>query len=781
MAKKNTVEIILAARDEASNIVDSAFREVQKAAKDTTVTFGSLNSSLKKLGLDSTEIDKLNKEIKSVNPKILDVELENVRNQLKKLGADSTYIDKVTKELKTAEKTTKEVEKTMSSSFTNVSSTASKAFTIIKGVIAGLAAGSAVKIGVDFNANKEQSQIAWETLLKDSDKAKQTILDLQKLGANTPFEFEGLDKAAKLLNMAKFEGNGLKQALVNVGDAVSAVGGGQAELEGVSMALFQMQAKGKASAEEMNQLAERGIPAWDILAKTMGKSVPELMAMSQKGELLAKDVIPALVKGMGEQFGGAMQKQSKTFSGMMSTLKDNLNIFAGQVMEPVFNRMKELLPGVVDYVGKLSDAFANSGLKGILLQIFPPGIAEFIIGTIGMIAEIGQQIADHWGIVGPVVAGVLAGFMAFQTVNGIIKAITIAQAALNAVMAMNPIWMVAIAVGVLIAAGILLYKNWDEISAFLTKTWDSLKTTAISVWEAIKSFFVTTWEEIKSRFKGVWETIGAFYKLYWETIITLITATWETIKTIFAAAFLSIYYLFTGQWDLIGGVWQAAWDKIKGITAAAWESIKANFLAAWTALKTLVSNMWDSIIAFFLAAPGRIGEALEQLKISIMAKWEEIKADALEMGKNIIQGLIDGILSMASAVAQKAREVVQGAIDAAKSALGVHSPSKVFMEIGQFTGEGLALGMEDTLRQIQQASDEMALAAVPEVIQPYGKRQVSRSMATSATATTQKVIYQYTFAPGSIVISAKDLAEIKSIQDFFNRLLQVARAAGVRV
>jgi phage tail tape-measure protein len=135
--------------------------------------------------------------------------------------------------------------------------------TLATGAIAGLGAAigaigvAAGKTGIEFNAMMEQSEIAWTTLLGSADEAKQTINDLVKLGAETPFEFEGLDRSAKLLNMAGFEGEKLKETLVAVGDAVSAVGGGQEELEGVSMALFQMSAKGKASAEEMNQLAER--------------------------------------------------------------------------------------------------------------------------------------------------------------------------------------------------------------------------------------------------------------------------------------------------------------------------------------------------------------------------------------------------------------------------------------------------------------------------------------------------------------------------------------------
>ncbi|MEK0086220.1 tape measure protein, partial [Benzoatithermus flavus] len=160
-----------------------------------------------------------------------------------------------------------------------------------------------------------------------------------------------------------------------LGDAVAAIGGNDQTLESVARAIGQIQAKGKLSAEEMQQLAEAGLPVWDILSKKMGKSTAELMEMTSEGKLLAKDVVPLLVDGLGERFSGAMDKQSKTFSGMMSTLKDNLNMLAGTIAKPAFEFSKSILEKAIPAVNQLQTAFEQGGWTGMLKTIFS---ADFV-------------------------------------------------------------------------------------------------------------------------------------------------------------------------------------------------------------------------------------------------------------------------------------------------------------------------------------------------------------------------------------------------------------------
>ena len=217
-------------------------------------------------------------------------------------------------------------------------------------MVVGVVVKQGIQAGLEYNAMLETAQMSWATLLQSEEKAAVQMQKLKQMADFTPFEFGELDGAAKKLSMAGFEGDNLFNALTKVGDAVSAIGGGSDELNGVATAIFQIATKGKLSAEEMNQLAERGIPSWDILAKSMGKSTAEIMKMGEEGKLMADDVIPRLVEGMGERFGGSMEKQSQTMSGLVSTAKDLLNAFFGDVTGNVFEELKGDIQEAIQYL-----------------------------------------------------------------------------------------------------------------------------------------------------------------------------------------------------------------------------------------------------------------------------------------------------------------------------------------------------------------------------------------------------------------------------------------------
>ena len=104
----------------------------------------------------------------------------------------------------------------------------------------------------------------------------------------------------------------------SIGDAAAALGGGKETINGITLALAQMTAKGKVSAQEMNQLAERGVPAWEMLARQIGVSVPEAMDMAEKGAIKAAQAVPAILDGMNQKFGGSMDQMSRTLTGQWS-------------------------------------------------------------------------------------------------------------------------------------------------------------------------------------------------------------------------------------------------------------------------------------------------------------------------------------------------------------------------------------------------------------------------------------------------------------------------------
>jgi tape measure domain-containing protein len=195
----------------------------------------------------------------------------------------------------------------------------------------------AMTFGIKLAAQAEQTKIAFTTLLGSASAARDMMTKLEQFAASTPFQFTDLTDVAKKMIGMKVSAEGVIPRLIAIGDAVSSVGGGAVEMKSVNRALGQMSAKGKVSAEEMNQLAENNIFAWDMLAEKMGIDVPAAMKLASAGAIDAATAVPQILEAMGERATGAMDAQSRTILGRWSTLKDN-----------VFKIMRDVGAGFLD-------------------------------------------------------------------------------------------------------------------------------------------------------------------------------------------------------------------------------------------------------------------------------------------------------------------------------------------------------------------------------------------------------------------------------------------------
>ncbi len=185
------------------------------------------------------------------------------------------------------------------------------------------AIGAGVK-SIMLAANMEQSKIAFTTMLGSAEKADTFIKELFDFAAHTPFEFVGLQESSKRLLAYGFTAEQIIPTLTAVGNAAAGLGASQETIGRITLALGQMQAKGKVSGEEMRQLAEVGIPAWELLAKAIGKDIPEAMKLAEKGAIPAAGAVQALIQGMSQKFPDMMEKQSHTLVGVWSTAKDDM-------------------------------------------------------------------------------------------------------------------------------------------------------------------------------------------------------------------------------------------------------------------------------------------------------------------------------------------------------------------------------------------------------------------------------------------------------------------------
>ena len=240
----------------------------------------------------------------------------------------------------------------------------------------------------------EQNSIAFKTMLGSADAASNHLKELRDFALKTPFQFTELVVASKRLQALGFEAKSVIPTLQSVGDAAAALGMGAEGIQRIVTALGQMRAKGTVQAEEMRQLAEAGIPAWEILAKTLNTNVAGAMKLVQDRAVEAGTAVPAILAGINERFGGLMESQSKTFLGQLSNLKDSLTFTLqdlGTTLMPIAkSAMEGVLAPMLETVKGLAAGFAN----------LPPAMQQTIIAMTALVAAIGPAAWAVGGITG---------------------------------------------------------------------------------------------------------------------------------------------------------------------------------------------------------------------------------------------------------------------------------------------------------------------------------------------------------------------------------------------
>jgi tape measure domain-containing protein len=257
----------------------------------------------------------------------------------------------------------------------------------VVGAAAAVAGGAAVKLAAQW----EQTEIAFTTMLGSSEKAKTFLRDLDKFAARTPFELPGLIDASRKLLAFGFEAESIIPVMTSVGDAVAALGGGRETIDRVTRALGQMSAKGVIASQEMTlQLAEAGIPAWRYLAEAIGVDIPTAMKMVERRMVPASIGIQAILQGMTKDFGGSMEKQSKTMIGVWSTAKDETRTLArgfGAYLIDTFN-LDEVVARLGRSIGRMADVVRSAeksadGFRKLLRQTFGPKTTAAVLSVSG--------------------------------------------------------------------------------------------------------------------------------------------------------------------------------------------------------------------------------------------------------------------------------------------------------------------------------------------------------------------------------------------------------------
>ena len=465
--------------------------------------------------------------------------------------------------------------------------------------LAGVGA-AAVKAAEDLN----KARTSFTTMLGSADQANQMLQQLQQFAATTPFEFPDLVEAARRMKALGVESAQVVPWLKTIGDTAAAMGGGKDVIDGITTALAQMSAKGKVSAEEMNQLAERGVPAWRILADQIGVSVPEAMKLAEKGAIKAADAIPAILAGMNEKFGGSMVELSKTLTGQWSNFKDQLTLALipiGQALIPVLQQLLAVLTPVLTALGDAAQWFGS--LPG------PVQTVAIAIGAlaaaIGPLLLIAGSLITAFTAIAPVVA---AAGGALATIGGALATAGTAIAAFVAALS-APVLAIAALVAALVAFGVWVYANWEPIVAVLSQAWDGIQEIWGAAWGAITGAIQAVWGALATAAHEILDPVVTFFTTLWDGVSSYFSGVWEIIKTGITTAWNAIVAAVHVVWDPVVTFFTTLWDTVSGYFQSIWNGVLTFLSGIWNAILSTASSVWSSItgaIAKFLEWCGKI-------------------------------------------------------------------------------------------------------------------------------------------------------------------------------
>lgn len=461
--------------------------------------------------------------------------------------------------------------------------------------------GSLIKNTVSYNAQIEQYTMALTTALGDETKAAETLAKIREDAAKTPYSVESLVKANQLLISTNGNAEKSRKTIIALSNAISATGGGDDELIRMAQNLQQISNSGKATTEDIKQFAYAGIDIYGLLSDYTGKSVQECKELEISYDLLSNALEMAATEG-GKYFG-ANEAQAQTLNGKISTLKDNIQDGLGTAMQGINDVFGKLVSIAIDLVEEIDWKKFGENVTGTFQFLMDNG------GKIAsLVASIGAAFVS-WNV-GAMIQGVISSITAL---GGILPALKTAILGVNAALKANPIGLVLTGISLLVAGIIALWNNCDWFRDGVITIGNAIVDFISDAVDGIVHFFTVT---VPQAFNKVLD----FVKTNWQGLLLLLVNP-------FAGAFKLLYDNFEGFRNAVNTLV---------------ERIKTAFINMKDGISNTVRNIKDAIVNGFQAAVDFI---------------TSLPGKAVQWGRDFIQGLVDGIISMASRVVDAVKGV----------------------------------------------------------------------------------------------------------------------------
>lgn len=395
------------------------------------------------------------------------------------------------------------------------------------------------------------------------------------------------------------------------------------------------------------------------------------------------------------------------------------------------------------------------------------GIQEKTAAVISFIQPYFDQLVAWLGTNIPIALQALATFWtstllpALTTVGAFIMSTVVP--ALSQVASWLSVFIPA-AIGAAVIAFVAISTGAQAVWASITTAWQNVVTTTTTTWAQVTTAVQTAITIVATIVQAAWNTVVLITSAAWNAIAGIVGPAIAQVVAVLSPGVALIQSVWTAGWTVVQGATTAAWSVIQGAVAAAvavvqgviqsviafitatWGgaqlAAQAQTTAAWTAIQTLITGAMLAIrmaiatgiavVQTIMATAWAVVVAAAQndfgkIPAIISAGWAQIKsimsagvgaitaiagqmaAAALSLGKSIVSGIISGVGSMGSALSDKLKSMAKGALDAAKGALGIKSPSTVMAaQVGVPIVEGIAKGIQSSTPKATAAMADMA-------------------------------------------------------------------------
>ncbi|MEB6213529.1 hypothetical protein MXL49_16735, partial [Enterococcus casseliflavus] len=372
------------------------------------------------------------------------------------------------------------------------------------------------------------------------------------------------------------------------------------------------------------------------------------------------------IRNMQEQSGamGQASREADGYENVMGNLKQAWKDFQAQLGSAILPTAINLIKQLAEWISNVDTTAIINGFKSfgsymgdILAPIFDivksavenlwnsfkdAGGIETAKGILDAFKGSLETLRTNADTLVPIVAGLVGAFITFKTLSTVSSIISSISGALNTLrtatslanavqlifngtLLANPFTWVALAIGALIGAIVLIWQNWDTVSQALSSSWNWIKETASSIFNALAEFFSTVWNRIATIFTSVLDviknivqfaflfikTIIETYILVWQTIIQL---AWNIIKAVFETVLNVIKSIVTAVWSAIGDKITAVMTLIKSVITTVWNAVKSVVTTVLNAIKNVVTTVWNAIKVV-------IDTVMNAIKSAITVAW----------------------------------------------------------------------------------------------------------------------------------------------------------------